>query len=110
MALGFIILSTLINLVLFWARLPKSSSKLFAGFLNFFTDAFEWIDVLGPHLGAKVFPYQSIGKKYDKVHFKILKKLKSIKEDDWQKGMYYPTKWDPLFSEYMTVEAVCWAL
>lgn len=106
MAFGFIILSTLINLVLFWARLPRSFSKLFAGFLNFFTDAFEWIDVLGPHIGAKIFSYQSIGRKYDRVHFSILRKLKSIKEDDWQKGMYYPTKWDPLFSEYMTVEAV----
>ncbi len=106
MAFGFIILSTLINLVLFWSRLPKTYSKLFADYLNFFTDAFEWIDVFGPHIGAKIFSYQSIGRKYDRVHFSILRKLNSIKEDDWQKGMYYPTKWDPLFSEYMTVEGV----
>ena len=106
MTFGFIILPTLINLVLFWTRLPKSFSKLFAGILNFFTDAFERIDILGPHIGAKVFPYKSIGEKYDRVYFSILKKLDSIKKDDWQRGMYYPTKWDPLFSEYMTVEAV----
>ncbi len=36
MAFGFIILSSLINLVLFWVQLPKSFSKLFADFLNFF--------------------------------------------------------------------------
>jgi len=106
MAFGFIILSTLINLVLFWARLPKSFSKPFAGFLNFITDPFEWIDVLGPQIGAKIFTYRSIGRKYDRVHFSILRKLNSIREDDWQKGMFFPIKWDPLFSEYMTVENV----
>jgi hypothetical protein len=90
MAFGFIILSTLINLVLFWARLPKSFSKLFADSLNFLTGAFEWIDILGPHIGAKIYSYQSIGRKYDMVHFSILRKLNSIKENDWQKGMYFP--------------------
>jgi len=98
MAFGFIILSTLINLVLFLARLPKSFSKPFAGFLNFFTDPFEWIDVIGPHAGAKIVSYRSIGRKYDRVHFSILRKLDSIKEDDWKKGMYFPIKWDILFS------------
>lgn len=106
MALGFMILPTLIHLVLFWSRLPKSFSKSFAGFLNFITGPFIWMDIFGPHIGAKVFPCQSIGKKYDRVHVTVLKKLDSIKEDDWQRGMYYPTEWDPLFSEYMTVKAV----
>jgi hypothetical protein len=52
MAFGFMILSTLINLVLFLSRLPKPFSKSFADFLNFITDPFIWIDVLGPHIGA----------------------------------------------------------
>jgi len=33
-----------------------------------------------------------------------LKKAASIKDGEWERGMYYPTRWDANFSEFMTLE------
>ena len=104
MVFAFMILSALIPLVKFFGHLPKSYSKLFVGMLNSFTWFFNWINAVGARGGGRVYTSRNIGKKYDKVHNSILKKLASIKENEWQSGMYYPTRWDALFSEYMTLE------
>jgi hypothetical protein len=45
-----------------------------------------------------------VGKIYDRSHFSLLKKINSIKEEEWEHGMYYPTKWDPNFDEFITLE------
>ncbi|MDO8716869.1 MAG: DinB family protein [Dehalococcoidales bacterium] len=104
MAFAFMILSALIPLVKFFGHLPESYSRLFAGMLNSFTWVFNWINAVGARGGGRVYTGRNIGKKYDKVYNAILKKLASIKENEWQSGMYYPTRWDALFSEYMTLE------
>ena len=52
---------------------------------------------------GKVFTHDRIGKIYDWVYFSLLKKAYSIKEDEWGHGMYYPTKWDLNFDEFMTL-------
>jgi hypothetical protein len=106
MALGFMILSTLLNLILFFGRLPRSWSRLFSGLLNAGTRLFIRVDILGPRLGAKLFHPGSLGRKYDRAHASLLKKLDSLKEADLERGMYYPTRWDPLMKEFMTVEDV----
>ncbi len=103
MALGFMILPTLVNLILFFDRLPTSWSRLFSNLLNAGTRDFIRMDILGPRLGAKLF-HGSLDQKYDRAHMSLLKKLKSLKDADLQRGMYYPTRWDPLFKDFMTVE------
>jgi len=30
--------------------------------------------------------------------------IPSFKDDEWEHGMYYPTKWDSNFDEFMTLE------
>jgi hypothetical protein len=32
--------------------------------------------------------------------------MDAIRDDEWEKGMYYPTKWDADFDEFMTLEKV----
>jgi len=87
-----------------WGRLPKGSSKWFAWLLNVFTGVFNWFNMLGARGQGKVFTYQRIGKIYDRVCFSLLRKIDSIKDDEWEHGMYYPTKWDSNFDEFMTLE------
>jgi hypothetical protein len=82
MTLGFLILSALVNITLLFDRLPKSWSKTFSGVLNASTRPFIWIDVLGPRVGAKIFPQESLGRKYDKAHASLLKKVHSLREAD----------------------------
>jgi hypothetical protein len=104
MAFGFIIIDVLFPMTRLWGRLPKNSSKWFAWLLNSFTGFFNWFNMLGAKGQGKIFTYQRIGKIYDRVYFSLLKKINSIKEDEWDRGMYYPTKWDSNFGEFMTLE------
>lgn len=104
MTFGFLVVSVLLPMARLWGRLPKGSSKWFAWLLNAFTGVFNWFNLLGARGQGKVFTYQRIGNIYDRVYFSLLKKINSIKDDEWEHGMYYPTKWDPNFSEFMTLE------
>jgi hypothetical protein len=51
-----------------------------------------------------VFTRQRIGSIYDRVYFSLVKKISSIGDEEWEHGMYYPTKWDSDFDEFMTLE------
>lgn len=104
MTFGFIIINVLLPLARIWGRLPKGSSKWFAWLLNMFTGLFNWLNAFGARGQGKVFTHQRIGKIFDGVYFSLLKKFNSIKDDEWERGMYYPTKWDPNFDEFMTLE------
>ncbi|MGH9935635.1 MAG: DinB family protein [Blastocatellia bacterium] len=104
MLFGFIIVNVLLPMARIWGRLPKDSSKPFAWLLNVSTGPFNWFNALGARMQARVFTYRRIGKLYDRVHALLLKKAASIKDEEWERGMYYPTKWDSNFSEFMTVE------
>src|SRR5215210_606399 len=104
MTFGFIIISVLLPMARLWGRMPKGSSKWFARLLNAFTGLFNWFNLLGARGQGKVFTYQQVGKIYDRVYFSLLKKLDSIKDDEWERGMYYPTRWASNFDEFMTLE------
>jgi hypothetical protein len=104
MTFGFIILNVLLPLARLWGRLPKGSSKWFARLLNLFTGPFNWFNALGARGQGKAFTRQRIGRIYDRAYFSLLGKLNSIKDYEWERGMYYPTLWDSNFSEFMTLE------
>lgn len=104
MTFGFIITNVLLPMARLWGKLPKGSSKWFAWLLNALTGPFNWVNALGARGQGKVFTRQRIGNIYDWTYFSLLRKINSIKDDEWQRGMYYPTKWDPNFDEFMTLE------
>jgi len=101
---GFLVIDVLVPMARVWGRLPRGSSKWFAWLLNALTGPFNWINALGARGQGKVFTHQRIGNIYDRVYFSLIKKANSIKEDEWEHGMYYPSKWDPNFDEFMTLE------
>ena len=104
MTFGFIIINVLLPMARLWGRLPKGSSKWFAWSLNAFTGPFNWINALGARGQGKFFTRQRVGKIYDQAYFSLLRKIVSIHDDEWEHGMYYPTKWDSNFNEFMTLE------
>jgi hypothetical protein len=55
-------------------------------------------------MGTKIFTRRRLGNMFDKVYVRLIKLLESVKENEWESGMHYPDKWDPLFDEYMTLE------
>lgn len=104
MLFGFILLNVLLPLARFWGRLPKNSSKPFAGLLNAITGPFNWFNALGARMQGRVFTYPRLGKLYDWMHASLVAQVASIREDEWERGMYYPTRWDANFSDFMTLE------
>ena len=101
---GFIILNVLLPMARVWGRLPTSSSKPFAWMLNVATRPFNWFNALGARMQGKVFTHKRIGKLYDRVYDSLTSQVASIKDEEWARGMYYPTHWDANFSEFMTLE------
>ena len=104
MVFGFIITDMTISLTRLWGKLPRGSSKWFATLLNALTGPFNWVNALGARGQGKVFAHQRLGKIFDHNYFSLLNKVNSIKDNEWEHGMYYPTKWDPNFDEFMTLE------
>jgi hypothetical protein len=104
MTFGFIIVNVLLPMARGWGRLPKGSSKWFAWLLNAVTGPFNWFNAIGARGQGKFFTRKRVGRIYDWAHFSLLKRIYSIQEDEWERGMYYPTKWDSNFSEFMTLE------
>jgi hypothetical protein len=104
MTFGFLVIDVLIPMARVWGILPKGSSKWFAWLLNTLTGPFNWINALGARGQGKVFTHKRIGNMYDRAYFSLVKKLHSIRDEEWERGMYYPTKWDTNFDEFMTLE------
>lgn len=101
---GFIILNVLLPMSRLWGKLPRGSSRWFATLLNWFTRPFNWINRLGVRFQSKVFTYHRLGEVFDMYHASLAKKAGSIRGDEWEHGMYYPARWDPNFSDFMTLE------
>lgn len=104
MTFGFIIINVLLPMARLWGRLPKGSSKWFAWLLNAFTGPFNWMNALGARGQSRVFIRKRVGKIYDRTHVALLKKINSVRDNEWERGMYYPTKWDSNFDAFMTLE------
>jgi hypothetical protein len=106
MVFGFFLLPSLIVIVLLFGRLPRTLSKLFAALLNLATRPFNVINSLGPQGGGRLFTRKGLSKVYDVVFTLIVWLLQLLPEDELKRGMHYPTKWDPLFSDYMTLTEI----
>ncbi len=106
MTFMFVLAIPLLPLTRWWGKLPRNSSKWFAGLLNAFSHPFNWINAWGARAQARVFKLHRLGYIYDRAYFALLKQLDTVKPDEWQNGMYYPTRWDSNFNEFMTLEMV----
>ena len=104
MTFGFMIVNILLPLARLWGRLPKKSSRWFAWLLNTWTGPFNWFNALGARGQGKVFTPERAARIFDRVHLSLLKKVNSIQDQEWERGMYYPTRWDDNFDEFMTLE------
>jgi hypothetical protein len=107
MLFGFIVVAVLAPLVRLWGRLPKASSRPFAGLLNASTRPFNWINKLGARAQARVFTRRRIAGLFDRVHGWLLAEAAAIEGEEWGRGMHFPARWDATnFRDFMTIEEV----
>jgi hypothetical protein len=104
MTFGFMILRSLIPLVRVFGRLPEQYSKLFSNALDASTPLFNRVNAFGARGGGTIFGRRRLGKRFESTYRSLLRTLDTIGDDEWGKGMHYPTRWDSLFDEYMTLE------
>jgi len=90
MLFAFMLIPSLFWLIRFWSRLPGSYSRAFARVLDFSTPLFNRANAHGPRGQTVVLGRRHAGSIYDRVHRSILRKVDSIKEGDWGRGMNYP--------------------
>jgi hypothetical protein len=106
MLFAFMLIPSLFWLIRLFSRLPRVVSRAFARALDFSTPLFNWVNALGPRGQARVFGRARAGAIYDRVHRSILRKVESLPDDEWGRGMHYPVRWDPAFGEFMTYDSL----
>jgi hypothetical protein len=106
MVFGYMIVQRLLILVKVFSRLPDSVSRVFARVLNAATRPFDVINYYGSGAAALVYNRHRMGAKMDRVLAALQRKLAREPEHGLQRGMHFPTRWDPFFKDYMTLEDV----
>ena len=106
MLFGYILVRVLLVIArLFW-RLPDGASRRFAQILNAGTAPFHVVNYVGSCSGALVFNHRRMGARFDRTLDAIERRLMREAEGDFHRGMHYPARWDPYFTDVMTLEDI----
>jgi hypothetical protein len=106
MLFGYILVRVLVVLIrLFW-RLPDGASAIFSRILNAVAVPFHAVNYLGSCGGALVFNHRRMGAQFDRTIDALQHRLAGEAETDLHRGMHYPDRWDPYFTEFMTLEDI----
>ncbi len=100
--LGFILVPPLLGILRLMARLPGGVDRAFARLLNASTPLFNWVNALGPRVGARLLTRAAMGRQFDRVHHRLRRQLAAMDAQALGRGMHYPTRWDPRFRPVMT--------
>ena len=106
MVFGYMVVLRLLVLVRVFGRLPERISAQFARMLNATAIPFDVVNYYGSCAAASVYNRRRMGAKLDHVIDKLQRRLARESDDSFRRGMHYPTRWDPFFDDYMTLEDV----
>lgn len=106
MVFGYMVVQRLLPLVRVMGRLPDRVSATYACLLNAATTPFHQINYYGFCAAATVYNRRRMGAKLDRVIASLQRRLARETDDELRRGMHFPSRWDPFFAEYMTLEDV----
>jgi hypothetical protein len=106
MVFGYMIVQRLLVLVRVFNWLPDQVSCLFARALNAVTRPFDVINYYGSCAAALVYNRRRMGAKMDRVIAALQHKLARERDESLHRSMHFPTRWDPFFKDYMTLQDV----
>ena len=106
MVFGYMVVLALLVLVRVFGRLPERISAQFARMLNATAIPFDVVNYYGSCAAASVYNRRRMGAKLDHVIDKLQRRLARESDDSFRRGTHYPTRWDPFFDDYMTLEDV----
>jgi hypothetical protein len=103
MLFGYMIVRALLPLVAVFGRLPGGLSRGYARVLDASARPFDLVNYLGPCAAVRVYGPARMGAKLDRVLASLHRSLDAATGEDLARGMYYPVRWDPCFTGYMTL-------
>jgi hypothetical protein len=103
MLFGYLVVRALLILARVFVRLPPAASRAFARMLDAAHTPFHLVNYLGSCAGARIIPPARMPRMLDHVIAALQRRLRRETPVALGRGMYYPTSWDPFFSEYMTL-------
>jgi hypothetical protein len=106
MLFGYLIVRALLVLVKLVSRLPGSVGRGFARLLNSASTPFNAVNYWGSCAAAKVFGHQRMGRTFDQVIASLHRHLDAETDTALARGMRFPTRWDPFFTDVMTLTDV----
>jgi hypothetical protein len=106
MVFGYMLAQRLLMLVRVLGQLPEPVSRAFARLLNSADRPFHRINYYGSCLAATVYNRNRMGAKLDRVVDALQRSIYRMPESAFGRGMYFPSRWDPYFREYMTLADV----
>jgi hypothetical protein len=102
MVFGYMVVQRVLNVLRIFGRLPDCASRGFAGILNAAPPVFDVINYYGTNLAALVYNRKRMGGKLDQVIDALPQSLAPQDDNNLDRGMHFPTRWDPYFRDYMT--------
>ncbi|MEV5576875.1 DinB family protein [Spirillospora sp. NPDC052269] len=106
MLFGYMIVQTLLVLMRVFGHLPRGVSRVYARPLNLSTRLFDYFNYIGPCVAVHIYGHRRMGTKFDRVTASLHRRLDKETAVDLTRGMHYPARWDPFFTDYMTLADV----
>ena len=106
MLFGYLLVHNLLILVKAFGKLPRAVSRTFAATLNAATRPFHVVNYVGSLGGGRVLGRSGMGRLMDIVISRLQRFVTNASEDDLNRGMHFPTGWDPYFNDYMTLREI----
>ena len=106
MVFGYMVVQRLLPLVRVLGRFPDGVSRIYARLLDAATHPFDLINYYGSRAAALVYNRDRMGTKMNRVVASLQRSLARPTDEALQRGMHFPTQWDPFFNDYMTLEDV----
>lgn len=103
MLFGYMVVRALLPLIRIFGWLPRGAGRTFARLLNAGARPFHLINYLGPCGAVHVYGAGRMEAKLDRVVTGLRRSLDTRSSADLARGMHFPTRWDPFFSDYMTL-------
>jgi hypothetical protein len=105
MMFGYMVVRTLLPLVKIVNRLPNAAVRVMAAVLNAVAAPFHIINYWGSVGGSRVYRSATrMGPRFDSIIASLERRLAAEPEANLERSSTFPTRWDPFFTDRMTVE------
>lgn len=106
MVFGYMVVRALLPLVRLVSRLPHPFGTAFAAALDLAAKPFHAVNYLGTCAAALVFNRRRMLAQLDRTLASLHRSLGARSDTELQRGMPFPQRWDPFFTQWMTVAEV----